>query len=164
MHATYYWNVSTKPGKWDVMYICVLGIDFASFYDCSIGYSNCSNSLVVFVFILLLPFRYILLLPFRYIWLTTFYCYHSDTIDWLHFIATIQIHLIDYILLLSFRYIWLTTFYCYHSDTFDWLHFIATIQIHLIDYMLLLPFRYIWLTISSAYNRYCYRSAYHSDT
>jgi len=38
-----------KPGKWVIMYLGVKGIDFASFYDFSIWYWNCSYSVVIFV-------------------------------------------------------------------------------------------------------------------
>ena len=37
----------------DVMYLCVRGIGFASFYDLSIGFWNCSGNVVFLVFILL---------------------------------------------------------------------------------------------------------------
>ena len=30
---TFYWSVCTKPGMWAVIYLCVRGIDFASFND-----------------------------------------------------------------------------------------------------------------------------------
>ena len=33
------------------MYICVKGIDFASFYDFCIGFWNCSDSVVFCVFL-----------------------------------------------------------------------------------------------------------------
>ena len=32
------------------MYLCVNGIDFASFYDFGIGFWNCSDSVLCFVF------------------------------------------------------------------------------------------------------------------
>jgi hypothetical protein len=32
------------------MYFCVKGIDFVSFYDCSIRFWNCSDSVVFFIF------------------------------------------------------------------------------------------------------------------
>jgi hypothetical protein len=38
----------TKPGKSAVSYLSVLRYDFASFYDVSIGFRNCSNSVVFF--------------------------------------------------------------------------------------------------------------------
>jgi len=47
---TFYWSACTKPGKWVVMYLCVRGFDFASFYDFSIGFLNCSHSVVFFSF------------------------------------------------------------------------------------------------------------------
>jgi len=34
----------------DVMYLCVRDIDCASFYNFSIGFGNCSNSVVFFIF------------------------------------------------------------------------------------------------------------------
>jgi hypothetical protein len=36
--ATFYWGASIKPRQWMVMYLCVKGIDFAIFYDTSIGF------------------------------------------------------------------------------------------------------------------------------
>jgi hypothetical protein len=38
--ATFYWSVCTKPG----MYVGVIGINFTSFYDFSIGLWNCFDS------------------------------------------------------------------------------------------------------------------------
>jgi len=32
------WIYCVKPGKWTVMYMCVSGIEFASFYNCSIEF------------------------------------------------------------------------------------------------------------------------------
>jgi len=40
----------TKPGKWDVMYLFVSGIDFASVYYFDIWFWNCFDSVVCFVF------------------------------------------------------------------------------------------------------------------
>jgi hypothetical protein len=34
----------------DHVYICVLGVDFASFYDFAIIFWSCSNNVVLFVF------------------------------------------------------------------------------------------------------------------
>ena len=34
-----------KPGKWAVMYLCAEGIDFAFFYNFSIVFWNCSDSM-----------------------------------------------------------------------------------------------------------------------
>ena len=42
-------TVSCKPWKWAVMYMCVRGMTFASVCDISIGFWNCSDS-VVFIF------------------------------------------------------------------------------------------------------------------
>jgi len=39
-----------KPGKWAVMYLCVSDIDFASFYDFTVWFRNCFDSVVFFVF------------------------------------------------------------------------------------------------------------------
>jgi len=33
-----------------VMYLCGRDIEWASYYDCSIGYSDCSDSMTLFVF------------------------------------------------------------------------------------------------------------------
>jgi len=44
----------TKPRKWAVKYLCVRGIDFASFCDFGIGIWNCSDS-GIFCF----PFYYL---------------------------------------------------------------------------------------------------------
>ena len=60
--TTFYWSACTKPEKWAVIYLCVRGIDFASFCNFSIGFwwyfwfffsrfLNCSNSVVFFVFL-----------------------------------------------------------------------------------------------------------------
>ena len=35
-----YWSACTKPTKWVVMYLCVMGIEFAPFNDLSIGVWN----------------------------------------------------------------------------------------------------------------------------
>ena len=51
--TTLRWSISTKPEKWAVMYLYVKGICFAYFDDFPIGYWNCSDSAVYFVFILL---------------------------------------------------------------------------------------------------------------
>jgi hypothetical protein len=46
-HVTYCWSVCPKQGKWSVVYLCVRGIDFVSFYDFAIGFWNCSDSVVI---------------------------------------------------------------------------------------------------------------------
>jgi hypothetical protein len=43
----FYWN---KPWMWEVMYLCVIGIDFVSFCDLSIGIWNCYDSVMLFYF------------------------------------------------------------------------------------------------------------------
>ena len=50
-HATLYWSFWTKSGKWTVMYMCPRDIDFVSFYDFSIEFWNCSDSVVFLVFV-----------------------------------------------------------------------------------------------------------------
>ena len=46
--ALFYWRVYTKPENSEVMYICLMGIDFVSFYDFSIRFRNCSDSVLFF--------------------------------------------------------------------------------------------------------------------
>jgi hypothetical protein len=45
-----YGSACTKPGKWEVMCQCDRVIDVVSFYDCSIGFWNCSDFVVSSVF------------------------------------------------------------------------------------------------------------------
>ena len=72
--TTFYWSACTKPGKWVVMYLCVRGIDFASFYDFDIWFWNCSNSGIFSHFIVIMKKRYIdfiqttSILKYQYIW------------------------------------------------------------------------------------------------
>ena len=41
-----------EPGqRWGVMYLCISGIDFSSFYDFDIWFWNCSDSVIFFVFL-----------------------------------------------------------------------------------------------------------------
>jgi hypothetical protein len=40
-----------RLGGWAVVSMCVGGIDFVSFWDFSIRFCNCSNSMVFFVFL-----------------------------------------------------------------------------------------------------------------
>jgi hypothetical protein len=40
-----------RLGGWAVVNMCVGGIDFVSFKDFSIGFCNCSNTMVFFVFL-----------------------------------------------------------------------------------------------------------------
>jgi hypothetical protein len=49
-HLFFYWSACTKPGKWAVSYLCVKGMNFTSFYDFSIVFWNCSDSVVYFAF------------------------------------------------------------------------------------------------------------------
>jgi len=48
--ATFYWCACTKPGILAVLYLCVMSIDFSSFYDFSIRFWKCSNIVVFSVF------------------------------------------------------------------------------------------------------------------
>jgi hypothetical protein len=48
--ATLYWSACTKPGKWEVMYLCIRGIDFVSVSTIFlIAFWNCSDSVVIIV-------------------------------------------------------------------------------------------------------------------
>ena len=40
----------TNQWKWTVIHLCCMCLYFASFYDCSIGFWNCSDSLLFSVF------------------------------------------------------------------------------------------------------------------
>ena len=42
----FYWSACTKPKKWVVMYTSAMGIDFSYVYDFSIGFWNCTDSVV----------------------------------------------------------------------------------------------------------------------
>jgi hypothetical protein len=42
------WSVCTNPGRWAVMYICMLCVSILTFYECSFRFYNCHDS-VVFV-------------------------------------------------------------------------------------------------------------------
>ena len=46
----FYWNACTKPGKCVVMYLCVKGIHFASFYNFYIWFGNCFDGVVYLSF------------------------------------------------------------------------------------------------------------------
>jgi hypothetical protein len=39
--ATFYWRLCTKQGKWAVMYFCVKGINFDTFYNSGITFWSC---------------------------------------------------------------------------------------------------------------------------
>jgi len=52
-------SASTMPGKWTVMYLCVRGVECASFYDYSIGSWKCSDSVVFFIFHFITHFKYV---------------------------------------------------------------------------------------------------------
>jgi len=41
-----YWSACIKTGKWSVMYLCVRGIDFASFDYFDICLWNCPDDVV----------------------------------------------------------------------------------------------------------------------
>ena len=43
-------NCLYEARKWEIMYLCVSGIDYASFYEFSFGFSNSSDSVVFFCF------------------------------------------------------------------------------------------------------------------
>ena len=45
----FYWSASTKPGNWAVMYLCVKGIHFASFYDFLLDFGTV-RTVIFFVF------------------------------------------------------------------------------------------------------------------
>jgi hypothetical protein len=62
-----YWLVFTKPGKWAVLYLSVMGYVFASFYDFSIGLRNCSNSVVFFSSLHHCFFKYAITLLFYFL-------------------------------------------------------------------------------------------------
>ena len=52
---TFYWSACTKPGKWDVIYMCVRVLTLYLFLQFLIRFWNCSaSSLVFFVFIYLI--------------------------------------------------------------------------------------------------------------
>ena len=59
------------------MYLCATCIDFASFYDFSIGFSNCSDSVVFFVlhFICIIYTIDLLQIPFLLITLYKYIAY-----------------------------------------------------------------------------------------
>ena len=48
--ATFYWSTCTKTGRGADEYLCVNGIDFASFYHFDISYWDCSDGAVFFIF------------------------------------------------------------------------------------------------------------------
>ena len=67
-----------KPGKWAVMHFCVGIIDFASFNASLIGFLNCSDSVVFFVF--LLDFGTVLTVWYFFFfifWETLSFCYKN---------------------------------------------------------------------------------------
>ena len=41
------------PGKGEIMYLCVRDINFAFFYDFSIGFWNCSDRMVLLFFLII---------------------------------------------------------------------------------------------------------------
>jgi len=45
----FYWSVYAMSGKWVVVYLCVKGMNFASFYDFDIWFWNGSSSVVFLV-------------------------------------------------------------------------------------------------------------------
>ena len=51
-------NVCTNPGNWTVMYLCVSGVDFTSFYDFAIRLWKCSDSVILFAFHLFHYFKF----------------------------------------------------------------------------------------------------------
>jgi hypothetical protein len=50
MKLSFYRSVCDKPGKGDVMSMCVRGINFVSSYDFSARFWNCFDSVVFFAF------------------------------------------------------------------------------------------------------------------
>jgi hypothetical protein len=56
--ATLYGRACTKPGKWVIMYLCVKGIDFAPFYDCSILFWICFDCSIVHCFLFIIFYYY----------------------------------------------------------------------------------------------------------
>ena len=63
--STFYWNVYTKPEKWEVMYLCVRVINFASFFDFDIWFWNCGIVPTVWYFLLFTLF-YLLVSHWRW--------------------------------------------------------------------------------------------------
>jgi hypothetical protein len=53
---TFHCSTCTKSGKWAVMYLCLMGINLAYFYDLSIRFWKCADS-VVFFFNFILHYR-----------------------------------------------------------------------------------------------------------
>ena len=51
IHVTLYWSACTKTWKWAVKYLCLSGIDFASFYDFIFWFSKFSDCGIFFHFI-----------------------------------------------------------------------------------------------------------------
>ena len=49
--ATFYWTSCSKPRKWTAIRVCAMAIDLASIYDFDILFLNCSDSVVVSVFL-----------------------------------------------------------------------------------------------------------------
>ena len=54
------WSVCTEPDQGEVVYLCIRGIDFPSFYDFSNRFWNCSDVWYIFVLLFIL-FIYIFL-------------------------------------------------------------------------------------------------------
>ena len=50
LYLFFYWSACINPGNWVVMYLCVRGIDFSIFYDLTIGFWNCSDSVYFSIF------------------------------------------------------------------------------------------------------------------
>ena len=75
--ATFYWSACAKPRKWVVINLCAWSIDFPSFYDFSIGFSYCSDSVVFFVlhFICIIYTIDLLQIPFLLITLYKYIAY-----------------------------------------------------------------------------------------
>ena len=53
----FYWSACIKPGKWEVIYFCIVNIYFASFYDFSIRFKNRSSVWYFLVCILLIELQ-----------------------------------------------------------------------------------------------------------
>jgi len=48
--SSFYGSASTTSGKWAVVYLFAWGIGVASFYILSVGFWNCSDSVIFFIF------------------------------------------------------------------------------------------------------------------
>ena len=65
--AIFYWLVCTNLGEWAVLYLTVMGYDFASLYDFAIGLRNCSNNVVFFFYFITVSLKYAITLLFYFL-------------------------------------------------------------------------------------------------